>query len=136
MIVVISMTFNTIIMIDYQFMQSGATPLHMACQEGHIEVAQLLLHSGALPNIPDKVSKHYNTSVTSVDQVYHCTLMLIGGQLQCMVICAELHYYGFHTQEHMAKFHPILWYRKTVNHSLHQFRLLLFISDVCHILAV
>ena len=43
-------------MIDYQFMQSGATPLHMACQEGHIEVAQLLLHSGAQPNIPNKVS--------------------------------------------------------------------------------
>jgi ankyrin repeat protein len=37
-------------------MQEGATPLYMASQEGHKEVAQLLLYSGAQPDIPTKVS--------------------------------------------------------------------------------
>ena len=37
-------------------MQGGATPLFMASQEGHKEVAQLLLQNGAQPDIPNKVS--------------------------------------------------------------------------------
>ena len=37
-------------------MQNEATPLFMASQEGHKEVAQLLLQNGAQPDIPRKVS--------------------------------------------------------------------------------
>jgi ankyrin repeat protein len=39
-------------MIVYPCMQEGATPLYMASQNGHKEVAQLLLNSGAQPDIP------------------------------------------------------------------------------------
>ena len=37
-------------------MQEGATPLFVASQNDHKEVAQLLLLNGAQPDIPDKVS--------------------------------------------------------------------------------
>jgi ankyrin repeat protein len=43
-------------MIVYPCMQEGFTPLYVACQKGHKEVAQLLLNSGAQPDIPLKVS--------------------------------------------------------------------------------
>jgi ankyrin repeat protein len=38
-------------MIVYPCMQEGATPLYVASQYGHKEVAQLLLNSGAQPDI-------------------------------------------------------------------------------------
>ena len=37
-------------------MQNGVTPLFLASQEGHKEVAQLLLQNGAQPDIPRNVS--------------------------------------------------------------------------------
>ena len=44
-----------IMMIVYTCMQEGATPLFMASQEGHKEVAQLLLQNGAQSDIQRKV---------------------------------------------------------------------------------
>ncbi len=43
-------------MIVYPCIQTGNTPLYMASQYGHKEVAQLLLHSGVQSDIPLKVS--------------------------------------------------------------------------------
>ena len=42
--------------IESFYMQTGATPLSVASQNGHNEVAQLLLQNGAQPDIPRKVS--------------------------------------------------------------------------------
>ena len=42
-------------MIVYTCMQEGGTPLFMASQNGHKEVAQLLLQNGAQPDIQWKV---------------------------------------------------------------------------------
>ena len=52
-IVVIGMI---LILLFMTCMQEGATPLFVASQNGHKEVAQLLLLNGAQPDIPDKVS--------------------------------------------------------------------------------
>ena len=51
------------------YMQAGETPLFMACQEGHTEVAQLLLQNGAQPDIQRKVCM-YDALIFSVHAHY------------------------------------------------------------------
>jgi hypothetical protein len=68
-------------MIVYPYIQTGNTPLYMACQYGHKEVAQLLLHSGVQPDIPLKVS------TTSC----YRTLMLMGDYIVWLQSCIELY---------------------------------------------
>ena len=45
----------------YQFVQDGATVLHMACMKGHLKVAETLITAHASVNAQTKVSVHRNT---------------------------------------------------------------------------
>ena len=38
-------------------MQDGHTALSVACFKGHFDIATVLLHHGALPDIPERVCK-------------------------------------------------------------------------------
>ena len=58
MIVVISMIL--ILLLFMTCMQEGMTPLFMASQNGHKEVAQLLLQNGAQPDIQRNVSTTFS----------------------------------------------------------------------------
>lgn len=38
-------------------MENGYSPLHVACQEGHTDICELLIDSGASVKLKNKVSK-------------------------------------------------------------------------------
>ena len=44
-------------------LQDGRSPLHMASQEGHLDVVKTLIEAGANINEADKVSTHIPTRV-------------------------------------------------------------------------
>ena len=40
----------------YYYLQDGDTPIHLASSDGHVEVVEKLISSGADVNVVDKVS--------------------------------------------------------------------------------
>ena len=57
-----------------QLMQRRGTALHAACKHGHVEVASLLLHHGAVLDIKDKVRLLY---VSMVNMMCHRIVSVI-----------------------------------------------------------
>ena len=52
--------------------QDEWTPLHLALRNGHIEVVETLIKSGADINFAQKVNQHENTDIT----VHYCTVCI------------------------------------------------------------
>jgi hypothetical protein len=52
-----------------QYWQSGKTALHFAAEKGNVEVSELLILSGAIVEIQDKVSQHCKRQHTIHTQV-------------------------------------------------------------------
>ena len=65
-------------------MQNGWSPLHVASQEGHLDVVRTLIEAGANIDQADKVSTHTYTCMTSNPVIKYSVIVIHSHTLTCI----------------------------------------------------
>ena len=76
-------------------LQTGATPLYIASQSGHINIVNILLNNGADTTLAKSVSLEFHMDNSPITWVYtiktkECTSICSGGRVQltiCLCVC-------------------------------------------------